>query len=74
MTATTAIRAAVYARFSTEMQNPRSADDQIAFCKRYAATHGITVVATFKDEALSGAKTTTRKRSAAKTVTPKKQQ
>jgi DNA invertase Pin-like site-specific DNA recombinase len=30
-----ALRVLVYARYSTEEQNPRSIDDQVAFCKRF---------------------------------------
>lgn len=48
-------RAAIYARFSTELQNPRSCEDQIALCQRYAAEHGIAVVTTYQDAAVSGA-------------------
>jgi DNA invertase Pin-like site-specific DNA recombinase len=47
-------RAAIYARFSTELQNPKSCEDQIALCRRYAEAHGITVVATYQDAATSG--------------------
>jgi len=31
--------AAIYARFSTELQNEKSTEDQIALCQRYAARH-----------------------------------
>jgi DNA invertase Pin-like site-specific DNA recombinase len=48
-------RAAIYARFSTDMQNERSIDDQIALCREYATRQGLTVVGTFEDRALSGA-------------------
>jgi len=50
-----AIRAAVYARFSTEHQNERSTDDQIDLCKGYAKREGFAVVATYADKAISGA-------------------
>jgi site-specific DNA recombinase len=52
-------RVAIYARFSSDLQNPTSADDQIAVCERYAAAKGWQVVARFKDEGISG---TTRHR------------
>lgn len=48
------MRAALYARFSTDEQNPRSADDQLAECRKLAAKLGAEVVAEFKDEAISG--------------------
>jgi site-specific DNA recombinase len=47
--------AAIYARFSTELQNEKSTDDQIALCRAYAARHQLNVVATFEDKARSGA-------------------
>ena len=48
------MRCAIYARFSSDQQNPSSADDQIALCTRYAEQQGWRVVSTFKDEAISG--------------------
>jgi site-specific DNA recombinase len=47
--------AAIYARFSTELQNEKSTEDQIALCRAYAARHHLDVVATFEDKARSGA-------------------
>ncbi|MES5481563.1 recombinase family protein [Bradyrhizobium sp. INPA03-11B] len=47
--------AAVYARFSTELQNEKSTEDQIALCRAYAARHQLNIVATFEDKARSGA-------------------
>jgi resolvase-like protein len=47
--------AAIYARFSTELQNEKSTDDQIALCRTYAARHQLNIVATFEDKARSGA-------------------
>ena len=49
------MRAAIYARFSSELQNPKSADDQLAECKAYVERQGGTVVLEFKDEGISGA-------------------
>ena len=47
-------RAAIYARFSTDLQNERSIDDQLALCRAYAEREGLNVVATFDDRARSG--------------------
>lgn len=47
--------AAVYVRFSTELQNEKSTEDQIALCRAYAARHQLNVVAIFEDRARSGA-------------------
>ncbi|MES0209900.1 recombinase family protein [Mesorhizobium sp. M0028] len=49
------IRAAIYARFSTELQNEKSTDDQIVLCRAYAARHQLDVVAAYEDKARSGA-------------------
>ena len=48
---------AIYARYSTDRQDAWSIDDQVRRCREYAARHGMTVVSTFADEALSGAHT-----------------
>ena len=47
-------RTAVYARFSSELQQEHSIDDQISLCRNYAAKNGLDVVATFCDRARSG--------------------
>ncbi|MER8370709.1 recombinase family protein [Mesorhizobium sp. M1378] len=47
-------RAAIYARFSTDLQNERSIDDQLALCRTYAEREGLNIVATFDDRARSG--------------------
>ena len=47
--------AAIYARFSTELQNEKSTEDQIALCRAYATRHQLDVVATFEDKARSAA-------------------
>jgi site-specific DNA recombinase len=47
-------RTAIYARFSTDLQNDRSIDDQLALCRTYAEREGLDVVATFDDRARSG--------------------
>ncbi len=49
-------RVVIYARYSSALQNERSADDQIALCRDYAERQdGWTVVGTFDDRAMSGA-------------------
>jgi DNA invertase Pin-like site-specific DNA recombinase len=47
--------AAIYARFSTELQNEKSTEDQIALCRTYAARRQLNIIATFEDKARSGA-------------------
>ncbi|ARN83497.1 recombinase family protein [Methylocystis bryophila] len=48
-------RAAIYARFSTELQNERSIEDQVAVCRNYAERNDLEVVGVFHDRARSGA-------------------
>lgn len=48
-------RAAIYARFSTELQRDQSIRDQVALCQTHAERLGISVVATYHDSARSGA-------------------
>lgn len=48
-------RAAIYARYSSELQDERSIDDQIALCRDHAARCGLTVIATFADRAKTSA-------------------
>ena len=48
-------QAAIYARFSTDLQSERSIEDQITLCRKHAAEHNLTVVATYEDRARSGA-------------------
>jgi site-specific DNA recombinase len=49
------MRAALYARFSTDLQNPRSADDQLDACRTFVERQGGEIVMELKDEATSGA-------------------
>lgn len=49
------MRTVIYARFSSDQQNPRSVADQIALCRQRAAQEGWPVVAVFEDAAISGA-------------------
>jgi DNA invertase Pin-like site-specific DNA recombinase len=48
------IRAAMYARYSSEHQKESSIDDQAPTCEQYAARHGWTITARYADRALSG--------------------
>lgn len=50
-------RATVYARYSTEEQNPRSLEDQIARCAEFAERKGLVVGETYDDAAASGTHT-----------------
>ena len=45
-------RVAIYARYSSDLQNPRSIEDQEALCRRWCEREGHGVVATFSDAAL----------------------
>jgi site-specific DNA recombinase len=38
------VRAAIYARMSTDKQNEQSPDDQIAYCRRFAERQGWALV------------------------------
>lgn len=48
------LRAAIYARFSSDLQRDRSIEDQVALCREYAARNGYDVVAVFSDRAITG--------------------
>ncbi|HMA73130.1 MAG TPA: recombinase family protein, partial [Xanthobacteraceae bacterium] len=48
-------RVAIYARFSSDLQDARSVTDQKAVCCEYAARQGHVVVQIYADEAVSGA-------------------
>ena len=49
------MRAAIYARFSSDLQNPASVDDQIRVCREYADTESWQVLDPYVDRAISGA-------------------
>lgn len=49
------MRTVIYARFSSDNQNPRSTADQIELCRKRAADEGWTVIGAFEDAAISGA-------------------
>ncbi|MBG0809895.1 recombinase family protein [Methylosinus sp. H3A] len=48
-------RAAIYARFSTELQHERSIEDQVAVCRNYAERNDLEIVGVYDDRARSGA-------------------
>ena len=48
-------RAAIYARYSTDLQSDRSIEDQVALCREYAARQGLTVVGVYADRAMTSA-------------------
>lgn len=47
-------RAAIYARFSTDLQNERSIEDQLSLCQSYAGREGLSIVRNYEDRARSG--------------------
>lgn len=53
-------RAAIYARYSTDLQNDRSVEDQTALCEEHARRSGWAVVGRYHDRARSGATITGR--------------
>src|SRR5258708_34546833 len=48
------MKAALYARFSTDLQRATSIEDQFRNCRKRAEVEGWTVVATFADAAMTG--------------------
>ena len=54
MKTVTVMRAALYARFSTEKQSENSIEDQFRVCERLAERHDFQVVTRFSDAAVSG--------------------
>jgi site-specific DNA recombinase len=55
------MRAAIYARYSSENQREASIEDQIEVCRRYAERQGWSVVELYDDRASSGASTFARR-------------
>jgi site-specific DNA recombinase len=49
------LRAAIYARYSSDSQNDKSVEDQIELCRELCEREGLTVVAIFDDRAIPGA-------------------
>jgi site-specific DNA recombinase len=54
------MRAAIYARFSSELQDARSLVDQIALARRYAEVRGLLIAEVYEDAAISGSSTLNR--------------
>ena len=54
------MRAAIYARFSSELQDARSIADQVILAEKYAGDRGYSVVGRYEDAAISGASTINR--------------
>lgn len=48
-------RAVIYARYSTDLQNDASVEDQVRLCREYADRLGLAVVGEYHDRAKSGA-------------------
>ena len=48
------IRAALYARYSSDLQSAASIEDQFRICREHAERAGWTVVDTYRDAAISG--------------------
>lgn len=48
-------RAAIYARFSSDLQRDRSIEDQVELCRTFAARNGYTIAAAYEDRARTGA-------------------
>jgi site-specific DNA recombinase len=48
-------RIAIYARYSSELQQERSIEDQVALCRDFAVRRNWTMSATYADRAVSGA-------------------
>ena len=49
------MRAAIYARFSSDLQDMRSITDQVAMAQKYADTRSLKQVSVYEDAAISGA-------------------
>ena len=54
------MRAALYARFSSDLQKQTSIEDQFVACRAFAARQGIEIVDVYMDAAISGASTANR--------------
>src|SRR5271167_2698787 len=49
------VRAAIYARYSSDLQSAASIDDQLRLCRERLAREGWTLAETYADRAISGA-------------------
>ena len=47
-------RAVIYARYSSELQNDASIEDQVRLCKERLDTEGHTLIQVYQDRAISG--------------------
>jgi len=54
------MKAAIYARFSSDKQTDRSIEDQVVLCRTICEREGLIVVAVYDDRAISGASTLNR--------------
>ena len=54
------MRAVIYARYSSDLQDERSIADQVHLARRYAESRGLAVIAVYQDAAISGASTINR--------------
>jgi site-specific DNA recombinase len=54
------MRAAIYSRFSSDLQDMRSITDQIAMARKYADGRSLSVFKCYEDAAISGASTINR--------------
>ena len=54
------MRAVIYARFSSELQDARSITDQVAMARKYAEARNLSVVTVYSDAAISGSSTINR--------------
>jgi site-specific DNA recombinase len=48
-------KSVIYARYSTDLQNERSIEDQVALCQAYATRENLNIVQVYEDRACSGA-------------------
>ena len=51
------MRAAIYARYSSDLQSAASIDDQVRLCRKRADTEGWHILEAYADQAMSGAST-----------------
>ena len=54
------MKAAIYARFSSDKQSDRSIEDQTALCRALCEREGLTIAGSYEDRAISGASTVNR--------------
>ncbi|WP_316397171.1 recombinase family protein [Bradyrhizobium sp. 33ap4] len=54
------MKAAIYARFSSDKQTDRSIEDQVALCRDICEREGLMIVGVYDDRAISGASTLNR--------------